>query len=489
MGTISITSNGGGATAAVGVSDGVSAISTVETSRSVAFVFSISGGADAALFSIDSSSGVLTLVSPAEPGAYSVIVRATDPDNSAFVEQEITVSVQASAAGGTQFFGTGIGSALNTNNRVADWSAPASNNVTMACSGFIAQGTRIDAIRQYLVQRTFFPNGYSAGNGGTIRTEIRSHDAVNGRPSDTVLAQTYEYPGDTKQLTTSAAAEAAYPGVSYPSGSGTAKENFPQHDLTSPLTVTPGDKLWLCTYQVRGGEANHVSVNCNRNRHQFIRAQIDPDFDADVERRVWVKYGDTWFDDSAHAVFGATGIFEIIGDVNHGHSLFSVPSSGLIGGDPDRCRDVSATLRVRQSLIFDADTTLDELSIFAGRSAGSSDLVCDIKQGGSTLHTVSLSGFPLLSAHDEVHDIHNACGWVTASLGGVAVSATTPVYFELRTSSGTAYEIPHVLNYQGIYFLSGGLTGCNMAFSNDSGANWTDAANVHIGIALLGHAT
>ena len=63
-----ITSNSGGATASVSIAENISAVTTVTATDadlpSQTLAYSISGGADAAHFTIDSSSGVLTFMSP-----------------------------------------------------------------------------------------------------------------------------------------------------------------------------------------------------------------------------------------------------------------------------------------------------------------------------------------------------------------------------------------------------------------------------------------
>jgi hypothetical protein len=84
-----ITSNGGGATAAVNVAENTTAVTTVTATDAdgAALTYSISGGADAALFQINASTGALTFLAapnyeaPADVGGnnvYDVTVRATD---------------------------------------------------------------------------------------------------------------------------------------------------------------------------------------------------------------------------------------------------------------------------------------------------------------------------------------------------------------------------------------------------------------------------
>lgn len=105
-----ITSNGGGATAALSLAENSTSVTTVtavdpDTGQSIGY--SISGGADAALFTIDALTGVVAFrsapnfESPADAGAdnvYDVIVRATD-SNGGFDEQALAVSVTDVADG------------------------------------------------------------------------------------------------------------------------------------------------------------------------------------------------------------------------------------------------------------------------------------------------------------------------------------------------------------------------------------------------------
>ena len=98
-----ITSNGGGATAAVSVAENTTAVTTVtatDPDAGAIVTFSIAGGADAAKFSIDPTTGVLSFVTapdfevPTDAGAnnvYDVIVQASD--GSLIDTQAIAVTV------------------------------------------------------------------------------------------------------------------------------------------------------------------------------------------------------------------------------------------------------------------------------------------------------------------------------------------------------------------------------------------------------------
>ena len=97
-----ITSNGGGATAAVSVAENNSAVTTVTAADldGPALAFSLAGGADAAHFKINAATGALSFVTapdfevPTDVGknnSYVVQVRASD--GTLFDDQTITVAV------------------------------------------------------------------------------------------------------------------------------------------------------------------------------------------------------------------------------------------------------------------------------------------------------------------------------------------------------------------------------------------------------------
>jgi hypothetical protein len=98
---VSITSNGGGATAAFSLAENQSLATTVVASGGGAIAYSISGGLDALLFTIDSQTGALTFVgapnfeAPGDSGAdnvYDVEVTASDGTLSASQALAITIA-------------------------------------------------------------------------------------------------------------------------------------------------------------------------------------------------------------------------------------------------------------------------------------------------------------------------------------------------------------------------------------------------------------
>lgn len=88
-----ITSDGGGATADVSVNTGDTAVTTVTATGTGTEVFSIVGGAEALMFTINSSSGALAFTNTSVDGEYEVIVQATNDWGRD--RQTITVTVEA----------------------------------------------------------------------------------------------------------------------------------------------------------------------------------------------------------------------------------------------------------------------------------------------------------------------------------------------------------------------------------------------------------
>ncbi len=98
-----ITSNGGGATAAISLAENIAAVTTITSSDADAgsgVIYAIAGGADAARFAIDAATGALSFLaaanfeSPTDAGAdnvYDVIVRASD--GTLFGDQAIAITV------------------------------------------------------------------------------------------------------------------------------------------------------------------------------------------------------------------------------------------------------------------------------------------------------------------------------------------------------------------------------------------------------------
>lgn len=116
-----ITSDGGGSTASVSVQEGNTAVTTVTATGDATISYSITGGADQARFTINSSSGALAFAvapdyeAPTDvnsDNAYIVTVTAT---NSAGTDsQTITVAVTNNAADDAHPLQCGINTGIAT---------------------------------------------------------------------------------------------------------------------------------------------------------------------------------------------------------------------------------------------------------------------------------------------------------------------------------------------------------------------------------------
>lgn len=483
---VSITSNGGGATGAANITTGATAATTVQATRTSAFTYSIAGGANQALFTINSSTGALAFAEAQPIGTYEVIVRATDADSSLTGDQLVTVSVTESIAD-ARFIGNGVGAALLTNLAMSSLTTGVNESDEVVFS-FVAQGSRIDAARIFWIY-TQGDSGYSKGDGGTANIELYAYDPVTKWRTGSALGSTGNVVCNTRYWTQSQAA-AKYPGAiwSQHGETGTRLWLFRLLDFTSPVTVVPGQAYCLRIYPTNADKADHyVSVEGLRNRHLFLRTTNDPSFDPHREYRVSHSRDGVVYDRSSHNAFGLTAVMEIVGDQSFGFATYQSPNTTNVGGDIDRTLNVDGTKRCRQVWTPAQAFTLKSVHVAGGRNSGSADLTVQIKQSGSTLATVALSGYPLLAQPtDLVTNIHNAAQWRSAALSDVPVVANVPVYVELSTTAGTDYEITGSLDGQKVgYFTSGGFPEGNAQYTLN-GSTWVNQAAMDIAVALVG---
>ncbi|MEJ0074007.1 MAG: M10 family metallopeptidase C-terminal domain-containing protein [Alphaproteobacteria bacterium] len=138
-----ITSHGGGDTAALTVMENTAVVGTVVASDpdGTTPTYSIAGGADAALFTIDATTGALAFVTapnfeaPADAGAnnvYDVVVQASDGDG-AIDTQALAVTIQN--VGGVTIIGTNIGETLTGTGEEDFLSGLGGNDTLVAADG------------------------------------------------------------------------------------------------------------------------------------------------------------------------------------------------------------------------------------------------------------------------------------------------------------------------------------------------------------------
>ena len=189
----SITSNGGSATASISMAENTTAVTTVtatDPDTVGTITYALAGGADAALFTINASTGVLGFLAgrdfetPADVGAdniYDVVVRASDGVQ--FDDQAISVTI-------TDAFIVSSGTAFND---TADFSASTENNAYTALGG------------DDVVTGSAFADTIDGGNGNDVITGGAGPDNLTGGSG----YDTLRYDTDTVGVTVDLAAQTA----------------------------------------------------------------------------------------------------------------------------------------------------------------------------------------------------------------------------------------------------------------------------------------
>lgn len=139
-----ITSNGGGTTAAVSIAENSSAVTTVTATDADGTTpgYAIAGGADAALFTINSVTGALSFLSAPDfenpldadhDGVYLVSVRATDGMN--VTDQLLSITVTDVAEAGKTITGSSGNNTISPTTTVVGYQTTAMNDTIYALAG------------------------------------------------------------------------------------------------------------------------------------------------------------------------------------------------------------------------------------------------------------------------------------------------------------------------------------------------------------------
>lgn len=167
-----ISSNGGGATAAVSIGENGVAVTTVVASDpdGTTPTYLIAGGADAALFSIDGTSGVLvfkaapdfeTSLDADHDGIYEVVVRATD--GVYYDDQKLSVTVTDLPEGGKMITGTSGNNTISPTATNAAFVTTSLNDTIFGMAGndIIDGGLGADRMEGGLGNDTFYVDAFT----------------------------------------------------------------------------------------------------------------------------------------------------------------------------------------------------------------------------------------------------------------------------------------------------------------------------------------
>nr|WP_087574113.1 cadherin domain-containing protein [Sphingomonas sp. CDS-1] len=139
-----ITSNGGGASAAISMAENAGAVTVVAATDADGTMpgFAISGGADAALFAIDAVTGALSFINPPDyenrldadgDGVYQVMVRATD--GSHVDDQSLSIIITDVAEGGKTITGSSGNNLISPTTTVLTYQTTALNDTIYGLAG------------------------------------------------------------------------------------------------------------------------------------------------------------------------------------------------------------------------------------------------------------------------------------------------------------------------------------------------------------------
>ncbi len=284
--TPTITSNGGGATAAINVAENQTAVTTVtatDPDAATTLTYAVSGGGDAARFTIDATSGVLTFVTapdfeaPADLGAnnvYDVVVRVTDGAGGADLQSLAVTVTNANEAPVITSNGGGASASINVAENVTAVTTvtatdpDASSTLTYTISGGAdAARFSVDAATGVLVfvAAPDFETPVDAGADNVYDVVVQVSDGAGGTDAQAIA------------VTVTAANEP--PAITSNGGGATASTNTTENQsaVTTVTAVDPDVGAVLTFSIVAGLDGALFQVDPTTGVLTFV---APPDFEA-----------------------------------------------------------------------------------------------------------------------------------------------------------------------------------------------------------------
>src|SRR5262245_2479540 len=276
-----ITSNGGGATATINVAENTTAVTTVaatDADAGATLTYSIAGGADAARFTINSTTGVLSFVSapdaesPADAGAnnvYDVLVQVSDGANSDTQAIAVTVGNVNDNAPVITSNGGGATAAINVaENTTAVTTVAATDADAGATLSYSIVGGA-DAARFTINATTGMlsfvsaPDAEAPGDAGANNVYDVQVQVSDGTNTDTqAIAVTVGNVNDNA------------PAISSNGGGATAAINIAENTTAvTTVAATDADAGATLTYSIIGGaDAAKFTINATTGVLSFVSA-------------------------------------------------------------------------------------------------------------------------------------------------------------------------------------------------------------------------
>jgi hypothetical protein len=330
-----ITSNGGGATAAVSVNENTTFVTTVTSTdpENVARAYSISGGADASRFAIDAATGVLSFVSAPnresaiDVGAnnvYDVIVRASDGWNTDTQAIAVTVNnvnetpvITSNGGGATAAISVGENSAS------AITTVTSTDPENTARTYSIVGGA--DAARFSIISNTGVLTFFSVANfEAPADADANNVYEVIVRASDGSL-------WDEQALSITVTNLNEVPFITSNGGGVTAAITVNENSVAvTTVTATDPDNT-APTYSISGGtDSSRFTINANTGVLTFVTApnrEAPVDSNGDNVYNVIVRASDGSWTDTQSIAITVANVNEAV-TITSG-SAFSVAENGL----------------------------------------------------------------------------------------------------------------------------------------------------------------